>query len=330
MRAINIQNGAGPASALFFDDDVPVPVPASGQLLVRVKAFGLNRMDVLQRNGHYPLPPQTSKILGVEFSGIVEDLGPEVADFKPGDEVFGLAYGGAYAEFIAVSAKTTFHLPKYLTHIQAAGIPEAWITATQALFTVGNFKPSDKVLIHAAASGVGLALTQLCHLHGASAIYTTAGSEKKLQTSLSLGATAAYNYKTTSFSRSILDATDGYGVDLIVDFVAASHFQQNLEVAATDGRMVMLALLSGGIVDKADISPILRKRLRIEGSSLRTRDLEYQEKLKEMVLKEVLPGFEDGRLKLFIEKVFSWKDIIAAHELMESNTTTGKIVCTVD
>ncbi|KAI5776620.1 hypothetical protein EDC01DRAFT_681716 [Geopyxis carbonaria] len=329
MRAVDVKNEAGPATALYINENVETPEPKSGELLVRVKAFGLNRMDILQREGKYPLPPQAPKTLGVEFSGIVETLGNGVTGFKKGDRVFGLAYGGAYAEFIAVSQKMCIHMPEKLTFEKAAGIPETWITATQALWTVGGFKPGFKVLMHAGASGVGIAAIQLAVAHGASAVYVTASSQEKIEFCKTLGATDGFNYKTQDFAEEILKATDGNGVDLIIDPVGQSHLQKDLNCAARDGTVVVLAMMSGFLVKELDIRPILFKRIRIEGTTLRSRDVEYQRVLRDKVVEEALPGIAEGKFSVPIEKVFHWEDIVDAHKLMETNQTQGKIICTI-
>ncbi|KAH0613622.1 uncharacterized protein H6S33_005508 [Morchella sextelata] len=331
MRAIDIKNGSGPAESLFINENVDTPILKDGDILIRVKAFGLNRMDLLQREGKYAVPPQAPKTLGVEFSGIVEKLGNGTTGFKEGEKVFGLAYGGAYAEFIAVSEKMCMHMPDELSYEQAAGIPETWITATQALWTIGSFKSGQRVLIHAGASGVGIAAIQLALSHGASAVFITAGSNEKIEfCTKTLGATAGFNYKTQDFAAEILKATDYEGVDVVIDFVGQSHFQKNVKVAAKDGRIVLLALLSGNMVKEFDLGPILYKRLRIEGSTLRSRLPEYQEALKNKFQEEGLPGLTSGKYKLFIDKTYNWKNIAEAHKHMESNKTQGKIICTVD
>ncbi|KAF8447091.1 hypothetical protein BDZ91DRAFT_117050 [Kalaharituber pfeilii] len=329
----DIKNGTGPAEAFFINEDTPVPELESGQVLVKVKAFGLNRMDLLQREGRYPVPPQAPKILGVEFSGIIEKVTPEVKDFKVGDEVFGLAYGGAYAEYIAVAAVMCILKPTELSWEIAAGIPEVWITAIQALFVVAEFKTGQSALIHAAASGVGIAAIQLIrHISPNSIIFATASTAAKLDFCIStLGATYGINYRETDFSREVLSKTEGKGVDIIIDFAGQSHFQKNLNCAAADAKIVLLALLSGGVVKEGvDIAPILFKRLRIEGSTLRSRNLEYQQILRDKLVDLALEGIRKGQLKVYIEKVFSWKDTTEAHKLIESNNTQGKVICLID
>ncbi|KAG4412181.1 hypothetical protein IFR04_014682 [Cadophora malorum] len=332
MRAVDIKNKTGPATSLFINDQIPKPTVSSGYAVVKIKAFGLNRMDLLQREGHYPLPPQAGPILGVEFSGTIEDLGEGDGGkegFKKGDAVFGLAYGGAYAEYIKVDVRMLLKKPDHLSWEEAAGIPETWITATQAMYLIGEFAKGKSILWHAGASSVSIAGIQLSKLAGASAIYATASSQEKLDFCKSIGATDGFNYKTQDWTKEILAATDGKGMDIVIDYVGQSYFQGNLDVAAKDGRIVNLGLMSGAKLPAGvDISAFVRKRLRFEGSSLRSRDGEYQGKLRDK-LEEYLPQFEDGTLKVFVEKVFPWEQVVEAHQLMEKNATKGKIICTI-
>ena len=290
-------------------------------------------MDLLQREGKYPVPPQAGPIMGVEFSGTIESFGSDSGDhetFKVGDEVFGLAYGGAYAEYITVSTHMLVHKPREISWEEAAGIPEVWITATQALYLVGGFKKGKSVLWHAGASNVSLSGIQLCKSEGASAIYATASSQDKLNFCRENGATDAFTYKDNDWSKDVLKATDGKGVDLIIDFIGASYFQQNLNALAADGKIVILGTM-GGIVtpEKVDISAFIRKRAQVEGSTLRARNEEYQGRLRDQLVEHSLPKLKDGTFKVHVEKVFKMEEIQKAHELMESNQTKGKIICTV-
>ncbi|KFH45840.1 Quinone oxidoreductase-like protein [Hapsidospora chrysogenum ATCC 11550] len=333
MKAVDIKGGKGEADSLFINPDTPKPTAGTGQAIVQIRAFGINRMDIIQRRGFYPLPPQAPLTLGVEFSGTVESLGPASGDgahvFKPGDEVFGLAYGGAYAEYIAVSTKMLLRKPASLTFEQCAALPETWITATQALHLVLGFEKGKSILWHAGASGVSIAGIQLSYLAGASAVYATAGSQEKCDFITStLGADAAFNYKTQDWVAEIKEKTGGKGVDYIVDFVGGDYFQKNLDVAARDARIVLLGTLSGGKVPNADISMILFKRIRIEGSTLRSRDEEYQGRLRDR-LEEYIPSFESGELKIIVDKVLPWEEIQEAHRYMEAAKNSGKIVCTI-
>ncbi|PGH13792.1 hypothetical protein AJ80_06180 [Polytolypa hystricis UAMH7299] len=331
MRAIDIKGGKGSADDLFVNS-IPKPVPTEGQALVRIKAFGLNRMDILQREGKYPVPPQAPSTLGVEFSGIIEALGGgDAEEFTVGDEVFGLAYGGAYAEYVTTSVQTLLHKPAELSWIEAAGIPETWFTASQAMYVVGQFKPGKSILWHAGASSVSIAGVQLSVAGGAKEIYVTAGSQEKVDFCVqTLGATAGFDYRTQDWAAGVKKATHNRGADLIVDFVGAAYFEGNLDAAALDGHIVQLGLLSGSkLPSGVDISAILRKRLRFEGSTLRSRDLQYQQRLRDLLVEHAIPKFKSGTFKVHIEQVYPFEMIVDAHRLMESNKTKGKIICTV-
>ena len=302
-------------------------------------------MDLIQREGHYPVPPQAPKTLGVEFSGTILNFGEACKDggregLKVGDEVFGLAYGGAYAQYIAASTHMLVKKPKELSWVEAAGIPETWITATQALYVVGGFDENGKeaakkksVLWHAGASSVSIAGIQLCVADGAKAVYVTTSSQEKIDFCKGLGATEGFSYKGRKpWDVQVLEYTRGEGVDLVIDFVGGSYFSQNLDAAAKDGRIVNLGALGGAKItpDGADMSRFVRKRLRFEGSSLRARDEEYQGKLRDMLVEHALPRFVDGRFKVIVEKVFKMEEIKDAHDLMATDTIKGKLICTVD
>ncbi|PFH60251.1 hypothetical protein XA68_11238 [Ophiocordyceps unilateralis] len=334
MKAIDIKGGSGERDALFLNAAIPKPLPVAGQALVRVHAFGINRMDVIQRRGAYPVPEGASPILGVEFSGVVEALGHDAADdasgFAVGDHVFGLVYGGAYAEYLVVSCKMLLRKPSSLSWAQAAALPESWITATQALHVVLDFVPGRSILWHAGASGVSVAGIQLARRAGAARVYATAGSDEKCRFIVDrLGADAAFNYKACDWAAAVRKATDGRGVDYIVDFVGGGdYFNKNLDVCARDARIVLLGLLGGPRVADANISQLLAKRIRIEGSTLRSRDEDYQGRLRDK-LETYLPDFEAGRLDIIIDKVLPWEQIQEAHEHMEEARNSGKIVCTI-
>lgn len=354
MRAIQIKDGKGPSSALFIDENVSVPSlkneggenhpgghhdESAKKILVKVKSFGLNRMDILQREGKYPLPPGASTILGVEFSGIVVDTGSQ-SEWKTGDEVFGLATGGAYAEFIAVPSKMVLPKPKQLSWEQAAAIPENFLTAFQALTRLSNLQKGEDVLIHAGASGVGLAAIQISRSIGAKDVYVTAGSNEKCQFCKSVGATEGINYKACDWQIELAKFTKEQGVDVIMDFIGAPYFGPNLASLKRDGRLVMQGGMGGTKVKEVDIGALIFKRLKIEGSTLRSRSLDYQSSLVQdfvkyggidMIVKGVeSEGKDDQGHHLAIHKVFSWKDIKAAHDEMEANKNTGKIVVNID
>lgn len=334
----DIKGGKGPISALFIKPDTPKPTPAAHQALVKIRAFGLNRMDLIQREGHYPLPPQAGPILGVEFSGTIDSFGSNHdtdLDLHVGDEVFGLAYGGAYAEYIAVSTRMLLPKPEALPWTVAAGIPETWITATQAVHVVAGFGHDElrgkRVLWHAGASGVSIAGIQLCRAAGAEMVFATAGSAEKCTfIEEELGATKAFNYKETpDWEEGILEATGGVGVDLIVDFIGGEYVARNFKAAAKDARIVQLASMGGPTPAGLNVALMFLKRIRWEGSTLRARDEEYQGLLRDR-LAEYEEGFVNGQLKVFVDRVFKMDEIQEAHALMEKNVTKGKIICTVE
>ncbi|KAK9332790.1 hypothetical protein V1520DRAFT_360459 [Lipomyces starkeyi] len=345
MRAIEVKDGNGPAEALFLSDSVETPeAPGPNEAIVKVSAFALNRMDILQRTGRYPLPPGAPSTLGVEFSGTVETIGPDsTTDLKVGDRVFGLAVGGAYAEYIRCSTKLLLPYTEpttqgsTLTFLAASGIPEVWFTATQALLEIAEIHMIKhrvkNVLIHAGASGVGIAGLQLARsiLGPDAKLFATVGTDEKAKFVESFaGADYGINYKKYDFVKFITDKTEGVGVDVIVDFIGQDYFMKNITVAAKDARIVLLATMSGSVVEHANIGMILHKRLRVEGSTLRSRTIEYQSEIKDLFQKYALPNLISGEFVNLVDKVFSWKDIVQAHQYMESNMSMGKIVCVVD
>ena len=223
------------------------------------------------------------------------------------------------------------HKPEHLSWEEAAGIPETWITATQALYLIGEFTSGKSILWHAGASSVSIAGIQLSKAESASNIYVTAGSQDKIDFCVKeLGATAGFNYRTQDWSKEILKATNGKGVDIIVDFIGASYFQGNLDAVARDGRIVHLGFMGGTKLPAGvDISGLVTRRIRFEGSSLRSRDEAYQGRLRDQLDSHAMPKFADGSFKIFVEKVFDWEKVVEAHQLMESNQTKGKIICTI-
>ncbi|SJX60161.1 related to NADPH quinone oxidoreductase homolog PIG3 [Sporisorium reilianum f. sp. reilianum] len=339
MKAILVKDGKGPSDNLYLGE-APVPELADDEVLVKIKAFGLNRMDILQREGQYPLPPHAPQIMGVEFSGhIVATKNLKDAEWKVGQEVFGLAVGGAYAEYIKVPARMILEKPSELDWVQAAAIPENYFTAFQALRTICELKPGENVLIHAGASGVGLAAIQLARAFGAGKIYITAGSDEKIAFCESLGADKGFNYKAGDWAAELATHTGAQGpagsVDVIVDFVGAPYWNGNLHSLRRDGRMVMLAFMGGAKVKESVIAQLLYKRLRIEGSTLRSRSVEYQSDLvqgfvREKGLERLISGAHKEGDKLVIHKVYSWTEIKQAHDEMEANKNIGKIIITVD
>ncbi|KXN74058.1 NAD(P)H quinone oxidoreductase, PIG3 family [Conidiobolus coronatus NRRL 28638] len=328
MKAI-VQDQFGGIETLLFKD-IATPEPKEKEVLVKVKAFGINRMDIVQRLGKYPPPPGASEIIGVEVSGEIAKVGSQVTKYQVGQEVFGLMGGGAYAEYAIIHEDLAILKPKELSFIQAATIPEVWFTAYQALHLVGNIKQGDDVLIHAGASGVGLSAIQLAKRAGARNVYVTAGSADKIEFCKSYGATQGFNYKETNFNEEILKVTENRGVDLIIDFIGGSYWNNNINSLALDGRLVILGTMGGPNVSETNIGVILRKRLRVQGSTLRSRTVEYQSKLAKVISDEIAPAIISGELKHNICKEFDWNQIGEAHNYMEQANNIGKIVATIN
>ncbi|KIR27012.1 quinone oxidoreductase [Cryptococcus deuterogattii 99/473] len=332
MKAILIKNGTGHADDLYLGQE-PTPEPGNGQVQVKIKNFGLNRMDILQREGKYPLPPQASKtILGVEFSGVVTQLGEGVTKWKEGDEVFGLSYGGAYAEYIVSPEIMLLAKPKKLSWVEAASIPEVWMTATQGLTLEAPLKEGQNVLIHAGASGVGIAAIQIAlHALGAAKVFTTCGTDEKVESLKQLGHSDrlhVINYRTQNFEEEIKKVTNG--VDLIIDFIGTNYFLQNVNVLRLDGTLYSLAFMSGAkFPEGASMAPFLGKRLTFKGSTLRSRSPEYQAKLLKTFEEKILPKILDDTMAIKVHEVYPWSRVTEAHKAMEGNKNSGKIVLEV-
>lgn len=327
MKAILVRNKGESADDLYIGER-PKPTPDSKEVLVKVVAFGINRMDIMQRKGGYPVPAGASDILGVEFSGTIEELGSEVSGFEVGQEVIGLAYGGAYAEYLALSAGNIMPKPKNLSWVEAAAIPENFITAFQALISICELKQGEDVLIHAGASGVGVAANQLAALYGAKNVITTASSKQKLDFlhNMPKGSTHGVNYREQNFAEEVAKITDGRGVNVVIDFIGPDYWEKNIEALAQDGRMVILASMSGPEVAKVNLVKLLYKRIRVQGSTLRSRSPEYQSALIKRFWHECGPHFQSGELKTYIHKTYKWTEVSEAHKEMEANKTMGKII----
>ncbi|EKM49717.1 uncharacterized protein PHACADRAFT_265363 [Phanerochaete carnosa HHB-10118-sp] len=335
MRAVVIKDGKGPVENLYIGE-IERPVPQRGQVLVKIKAFGLNRMDIMQREGGYPLPPGAPDILGVEFSGTVAELGQDTGEkVHVGDAVIGLALGGAYAEYIRLPETNVMPKPAHLTWEEAASIPESFLTAYQALVLIGQCKPGDDVLVHAGASGVGIAALQLARFCGANTATATASTQAKIDFLLQMphGATHAVNYRTQDFCEEARRITRDKGVDVVIDFVGRTHWHKNVAALARDGRMTLLAFLSGSKVEDVDLGPILYKRLHIEGSTLRSRSAAYQAELiakfQEHILGEITGSTGEGKIRTYIHEVFPFEKIQDAHRTMQADANAGKLIVTV-
>jgi len=308
-----------------------VPSPSGREVLVKVAYSALNRADTLQRKGAYPPPPGVTAVLGLEFAGEIVAVGPDAClTFQVGQPVMALTAGGGYAQYAVVDERQLMALPAGFTIEQAGAIPETWLTAFQLLTLVGQVQPGDVVLVHAAGSGVGIAATQLAIGLGARVI-GVAGTDDKLINSKRLGAYATVNYKSTpEFSAAVLEATEGQGVNLILDPVGGgTHMAQNCACAAQEARWVFYGLMGGTECAGSLLGTILRKRLTIKGTTLRMRSVEYKAELIAAFSAHALPKFESGEYQVQIDRTFALEEAQEGHMCMESNVTTGKILLSV-
>jgi putative PIG3 family NAD(P)H quinone oxidoreductase len=325
MQAVTLQSPGGPEQLQIGNWEKPAP--AARQLLVRVEATALNRADMLQRSGKYPPPPGASPILGLEVAGKVVELGAEASKFNIGDAVFGLLPGGGYAQYAVIHEDMAIPLPEGMSMEEGAAIPEVFLTAFQALHWLARLQHGETILIHAGASGVGTAAIQLACEMGAEVLATASATKHNL--CLELGAKRVIDYSTESFTEVVADVTKGKGADVIVDFIAADYFAKNIDSLAMDGRLVLLATLSGSKIQNFDLRKILSRRLSVIGSTLRNRSLDYQIALTKDFVDFALPRFKEERLKPVIDRVLDWNQVKEAHAIMESNKNSGKIVLKV-
>ncbi len=329
MRAVVITEPGGPE--VLAIRDLPDPPPPGGdQVLVRVRAAGLNRADLLQRRGQYPAPPGfPPDIPGMEFAGEVESTGPSVQRWKPGSRVMGITGGGAQAGYVLVSEGSLAEVPDSLDWIEAAALPEVFITAHDALFTQAGLQLGETVLIHAAASGVGTAAVQLAHAAGC-LVFGTSRTSDKLERVHDLGLDEAITVpedKPGLFAEQILDATGGLGVHVILDLVGAPYFAANLNALAPEGRLICVGL-TGGMQAPIDLGMLLRKRLRIYGTTLRGRSPAQKAAAVRRFADQVLPLVRCGILRPVIDSTFNADQVIEAHKRLESNATFGKVILT--
>ena len=326
MIELHVTEPGGPEA--LVPGDVPSPHPAAGEVLVRVEAAGVNRADVLQRMGRYPLPPGASPILGLEVAGEVVELGDGVNAFVVGDRVCALTNGGGYAEYCTVPAGQTLHIPSGMDAVHAAAIPETYFTVWANLFEMGRARQGDTVLIHGGTSGIGTTALMLCGELGIRAI-ATAGSEAKCAVIRELGA-EAINYREQDFVGAVRERTDGRGVDVILDIVGASYFDRNIAALAMDGRLVIIAFLGGAKVKEVGLHSIVAKRAVVTGSLLRPRTGDEKAAIADALHANVWPLIETGRMKPIIDTTVPLADAAKAHALMESSSHIGKIVLTTE
>ncbi len=328
MKYIDVDNQQS-----LIISEIAKPEISADECLLKVKAIGVNRADLLQRAGKYPAPAGESSILGLEVSGEIVQCGELVGKnhlgkaWKSGDKVFGLVAGGGYAEFVKVKAAQLFTLPQAFSFEQGAACAEAFLTAYQSLFTIAGLKANSKVLIHAGASGVGSAAIQLAKAKNCYVVVTVS-SDEKAKACLALGANVAINYQESDFvSWSKSNLSSGY--DVIVDVVAGEYVTKNINVAALDGHIVTLSMLGGRYCPQLDIAKLLAKRLTLSASTLRNRSDDYKAKLVSSFIADFYTELENGQIKAIIDTVYPWQQVEQAHTKMANNENIGKLVLTI-
>ncbi|NIL94405.1 MAG: zinc-binding dehydrogenase [Woeseiaceae bacterium] len=322
MRAIAIDEPGGPEVLIPVTE--PVPGIGGNDVLVRVMAAGVNRPDVLQRQGLYPVPPDASQLPGLEIAGEVVATGESVSRWSVGDSVMALTHGGGYAEYCRVDEGHCLPVPPKLSLIEAAAVPETFFTVWYNVFMRCRLAEGETFLVHGGSSGIGTTAIQLAKAHGCTVI-TTAGTNDKCRFCEDLGADKAINYKAGDWQEAVMDYTDGRGVDVLLDMVAGPYMQKNLDSMALEGRYAIIAFLQGPVAE-LNMRVVLGRRLTITGSTLRPQSVADKSRIADEVRENVLPLLESGEVRPIIDSTFSLNDAAAAHELMESSQHKGKIV----
>jgi len=322
MRAVIADGSGGPEVLKVVER--PVPQPKEGEILVRVRAAGVNRPDVIQRQGGYPPPPGAPDILGLELAGEVVGSDPNANRFPLGARVMALVAGGAYADFAVVHESNALPVPEGLSFEEAGAFPETYFTVWTNVFERGDLKPGETLLVHGGASGIGTTAIQLGKAFGATVI-ATAGSPEKCEACRRLGADVAVNYRTEDFVAVVKDKTDGRGADVILDMVGGDYIPRNHEAAAQDGRIVQIAFLKGSKVE-LDFRRLMLKRLTHTGSTLRSRSVAEKAAIAEALEAKVLPLLEEERCKPVMDSTFALDDMSKAHARMDAGEHIGKIV----
>ena len=322
MIAIEIRAPGGPE--VLAPVERPAPGPAPGEVLIKVTAAGVNRPDIFQRLGRYAPPPGASDIPGLEVAGTIEQLGPEVRDWRVGDEVCALVAGGGYAEYCAAPAPQCLPLPRGLDLIAAAAIPETFFTVWTNVFERGRLQAGESLLVHGGSSGIGTTAIQLARARGAR-VFATAGSAAKCDACERLGAERAINYRESDFAAVVRDLTGGRGVDVVLDMVGGEYFARNIDVLAVEGRLVEIATLHG-VKAELNIQTIMGRRLTITGSTLRPRPVAEKGAIAAALRQHVWPLLESGAVRPIVHATFPLRDAAEAHRVMEAGTHIGKLV----
>lgn len=322
MTCIEIKQPGGPEA--LIPGTRPLPRPQAGEVLIRVAAAGVNRPDVIQRQGHYPPPAGASDILGLEVAGVVTALGAGVADVAVGDAVCALVSGGGYAQYCTAAAACCLPIPRGYDMVRAAALPETFFTVWHNLFQRARLQPGETILVHGGSSGIGTTAIQLAKTFGAR-VLTTAGSEEKCRACEALGAERAIDYRTEDFAEVVAQMTGNKGVDVILDMVGGDYLPRNVKSLATEGRLVIIAFLKGARVE-LNFMPIMLKRLTITGSTLRVQPIAAKAAIARDLRDKVWPLLESGRVAPVVHARFALDEAGAAHQLMESSAHIGKII----
>ncbi|HET7851641.1 MAG TPA: NAD(P)H-quinone oxidoreductase [Methyloceanibacter sp.] len=326
MTVIEAKGHGGPE--VLVPATRPVPVPGPGEVLIAVKAAGVNRPDVLQRLGVYPPPKGASDLLGLEVAGHVVERGPGAERFKTGDAVCALTNGGGYAEFCVAPESATLPVPEGLSLVEAAALPETVFTVWHNVFERGGLRPGEWLLVHGGASGIGTTAIQLGRLFGAKVIIT-AGTAEKVRACEELGADRAINYRSEDFVEVVKEATGGHGADVTLDMVGGDYIEHNLHAAALDGRIVQIAFLKGSKVE-IDLMRLMMRRLTLTGSTLRAQSAESKARMARAIEEKIWPLIAEGKFKPVIDSTFKLTDAAAAHARIDDPGHIGKIVLVVE
>lgn len=326
MRAVEITEYGKPE--VLRVGERPVPQPKAGEVLVRVAAAGVNRPDVLQRMGHYPVPPGASDIPGLEIAGEVVAVGEGVSTWDVGDQLCALVQGGGYAQYCTAPAPQCLSIPNGLTAVDAATLPETFFTVWSNVYDRARLAPGESFLVQGGSSGIGVTAIQIAKAFGHK-VLATAGSPQKCAACVELGADRAINYRTEDFVAVAKEATEGRGVNVILDMVGGEYVDRELKCLADDGRLVIIAML-GGAKSNVNLNEILRRRLTVTGSTLRPRPVSFKGAIARALREKVWPHIESGAIKPVVYRIFPLAEAAQAHALMESGEHIGKIVLSVD
>lgn len=325
MRAVVVKEPGGPEALDVVD--LPDPVAGPGEIVIDVVAAGVNRADVLQRQGHYPPPPGASDVLGLECSGLVASVGPDVSTWKVGDPVVALLAGGGYAEKVVVAQEQAAPLPEGMDLVAAGGLMEVAATVWSNVFMTADLQPGERLLVHGGASGIGTMAIQMAKAFGAW-VAVTAGSEAKLQACRDLGADLAMNYREIDFVEGLRAATEGRGADVILDNMGAAYLPRNVAALAHDGRLVVIGL-QGGVKGELNLGALLAKRGSVAAISLRGRPKDQKAEIVRDLVSSTWPLFADQTLNPVIHATFPLEQVAEAHRVLDESTNVGKVVLTL-